>query len=745
APLGVSFDGAGVNIAVVAPGADAVEFCLFDAAGIETRHRLPERDGGVWHGYLPGVRPGAHYGLRAHGPYDPGRGQRYNPAKLLVDPYARLLTGTLRADPAIYGYGGGDPYGRDPDPRDSAPYVPHCVVTDPHGHPDEHEPGQPPAGGAPGHPAANRPATPWSHTVIYEAHVRGLTRRHPGLPEHLRGTYAGLAHPVIVDHLIRLGVTAIELLPVHASVSEPMLLEASKTNYWGYNSLAFFAPQAAYAASADPIAEFRAMVATLHAAGIEVLLDVVYNHSAEGSERGPTLSLRGLDNTTYYRVEPTDPRRYRDVTGCGNTLNVTNPHVVKLICDSLRYWVADMGVDGFRFDLASALARNPDGFDPSAPLLTAIHADPVLSTVKLIAEPWDVGAYGYQVGAFPAPWAEWNGRFRDTVRDVWNGRTSGVADLGYRLTGSSDLFEHGGRRPWASVNFITAHDGFPLADLVSYATKHNEANGEGNRDGDSDNRSANYGVEGPTDDPAILGLRRRVRRGLLTTLLLSAGVPMLLAGDEFGRTQGGNNNGYCQDNETSWLSWPTAQLPGGSQPPAGPDPRGTDDPAGSDPLLTRLVSGLVALRDELGSLHRDRFFHGGESGPEQLADITWLRVDGQVMSPADWWAARLVTLVAHIAGTPAERTHPPADGAGGDEPGLLCILHPHGEDTVVTLPGVPWAERFELLLDTAEDDLGGFAAPQPAPRRVLAPGAPLAVCARSVVLLRAQPPAATDR
>ncbi|MCK9878774.1 glycogen debranching protein GlgX [Frankia sp. Ag45/Mut15] len=750
APLGVTFDGAGVNIAVVAPGADAVEFCLFDAAGAETRHRLPERDGGVWHGYLPGVRPGARYGLRAHGPYDPDRGQRYNPAKLLVDPYARQVTGDLRADPAIYGFGGGDPYGRDPDSRDSAPYVPRCVVTDPHGdasdtgHPDDA--GRPGDGarergqdGGYGHPARNRPATPWSRTVVYEAHVRGLTRRHPGIPRELRGTYAGLAHPVVVEHLVRLGVTALELLPVHASVSEPVLLEASKINYWGYNTLAFFAPHAAYAASDDPVGEFRTMVATLHAAGIEVLLDVVYNHSAEGSERGPTLSLRGLDNTTYYRVEPTDPRRYRDVSGCGNTLNVTNPHVVKLICDSLRYWVSEMGVDGFRFDLASALARNPDGFDPASPLLTAIHADPLLSGVKLIAEPWDVGSDGYQVGAFPAPWAEWNGRFRDTVRDAWNGRTSAVADLGYRLTGSSDLFEHGGRRPWASVNFVTSHDGFPLADLVSYATKHNEANGEGNRDGESDNRSANYGVEGPTDDPGTLALRRRVRRGLLTTLLLSAGVPMLLAGDELGRTQGGNNNGYCQDNETSWLAWPdSASSDSASSDSA--EAAGSGDPAGDDPMLTRLVSGLVGLRGELRSLHRDRFFHGGESDARELADITWLRADGQVMSQADWWAARLLTLIAHIAGDPA----------GDERSGLLCVLHPHGEDTVVTLPGAPWAQRFELLLDTAEEDLGGFAAPRPADGRApavgraLAVGEQLAVRARSVVLLRARRPATTD-
>ncbi|WP_261574472.1 glycogen debranching protein GlgX [Frankia gtarii] len=733
-PLGVLWDGAGVNIAVAAPGAEAVEFCLFDDADRETRHRLPERDGEVWHGYLPGIEPGQRYGLRAHGPYDPGRGQRYNPAKLLIDPYARLLTGVLRPDPAIYGFGGGDPYSYEPDARDSAPFVPRCVVA-----------GAARRDGARRrsrrrHPADNRPAIPWSRTVLYEAHVRGFTRLHPGLPARLRGTYAGLAHPAVIDHLQRVGITALELLPVQASVSEPALLERSKINYWGYNTLGFFAPHAAYAATADPIGEFQAMVATLHAAGIEVILDVVYNHSAEGSERGPTLSLRGLDNAAYYRVEPTDPRRYRDVTGCGNTLNMTSPQVVKLICDSLRYWVSEMGVDGFRFDLATALARNPDAFDPAAGLLAAIHADPLLSSVKLIAEPWDVGWGGYQVGSFPAPWAEWNGRFRDTVRDVWNGRTSGVADLGYRVTGSSDLFEHGGRRPWASVNFVTAHDGFPLADLVSYTQKHNDANGEGNRDGESDNRSSNYGTEGPTDDQTILATRRRVRRGLLATLLLSAGVPMLLAGDELGRSQGGNNNAYCQDNPVSWQAWP------GSAPQTGPDPgAGGRDPAGPDPALLRLVSGLISLRSLEPALRREVFFHGGESTPGQLADITWFRADGQVMSSADWNAPRVVTLVAHIAaGAEAAGSATGATGAGGGGetvPGLLVVIHPDGADTAVTLPAAPWAQRYDLLLDTADEDLAGFPATLADPRRMLPPGTVLPVCARSVLLLRAHPPA----
>lgn len=772
-PLGVTWDGSGVNIAVVAPGAEAVDFCLFDADGRETRHRLPERDGGVWHGYLAGVRPGQRYGLRAHGPYDPERGQRYNPAKLLVDPYTRSVAGTLRTDPAIYGFGGGDPYGFEPDPRDSAPFVPRCVVTGPgraqrgsagtresgFGDPGIGDPGSG-SGGLTGHgvhPADNRPTIPWSDTIIYEAHVRGLTKRHPDLPPRLRGTYAGLGHPSVLAHLRRLGVTAIELLPVHASVSEPALLERGKINYWAYNTLAFFAPHAGYAATDDPIGEFQAMVAALHAVGIEVILDVVYNHSAEGSERGPTLSLRGLDNTTYYRVEPMDPRRYRDVTGCGNTLNTSSPHVVRLICDSLRYWVTEMGVDGFRFDLATALARNPDAFDPAASLLTAIHADPILATVKLIAEPWDVGWGGYQVGGFPAPWAEWNGRFRDTVRDVWNRYTSGVADLGYRVSGSSDLFEHGGRRPWASINFVTAHDGFPLADLVSYNEKHNEDNGEGNRDGEADNRSANHGMEGATDDPAILAIRRRVRRGLITTLLLSTGVPMLLAGDEFGRSQGGNNNAYCQDNAVSWLDWPTDLVgpedvtgPEGVTGPedvAEPD-HAYPDPAGPDPALCRLVGGLAALRSAEPVLRRGRFFHGGQSAPGRLADITWFRADGAVMSVADWNAPQVETLVAHVAGSPVAGSPVDEDPAGGrgthDLPahgaGLVYVFHPDRGDTVVTLPGAPWAARHDLLLNTADDDLAGFPATVAVPGTSYVGGESLTVLGHSVLVLRAHPP-----
>jgi len=720
-PLGVAPDDGGVNVAVVAPGADAVEFCLLaagaPAAGGETRYLLPERCGGVWHGYIPGVRPGQRYGLRAHGPYDPARGLRFNPAKLLLDPYARRVEGTLTPGGAIFGYADGDPYGGAPDGRDSAPHVPVGVVTAPAG-----AAGQAPAAARPGgrppaaDPTRNRPGTPWRDTVIYELHVRGFTRLHPALPPELRGTYAGLGQPAVLDHLTGLGITAVELLPVHAHVSEPMLAERGLTNFWGYNTIGFFAPHPGYAATDDPVTEFRAMVAALHDAGIEVLLDVVYNHTAEQDERGPTLSMRGLDNTVYYRLEPNDPRRYRDVTGCGNTLNVTSPHVVRLVCDSLRYWVTEMGVDGFRFDLAAALARNPDGFDPDAPLLTAIGQDPVLAQVKLIAEPWDVGWGGYQVGAFPAPWAEWNDRFRATVRETWTGRAASAADLGYRITASSDLFEHGGRLPCSSVNFVTAHDGFTLADLVSYEHKHNEANLEDNRDGDNNNRSANHGAEGPTDDPRVLERRRRVRRAMLATLLLSTGVPMLVAGDELGRSQGGNNNAYCQDNPVSWVGWPgggdeaRAEADPAAGRPAGPAVPRTPvpDPAGEDPGLPELVSCLLALRRRAPVLRRGRFFHGGRSSDDRRADMTWFLADGTQMSDADWNAPNPATVVAFIAGDSLGWLDPDGTAAAGHS--LLLILHPGTEAVDVRLPGSPWASRYDLLLDSAATDLTGLRA-----------------------------------
>ncbi|WP_307874087.1 MULTISPECIES: glycogen debranching protein GlgX [unclassified Frankia] len=768
-PLGVTPDADGVNVAVVAPGADAVELCLLDAEHGEVRYRLPERSGGVWHGYVRGVRPGQRYGLRAHGPYDPARGLRYNPAKLLLDPYARRVEGTLVPDQAIFGYADGDPYGYLADGTDSAPYVPVGVVTPVPSTVAARPVPTARRGGAPTvtDPTRNRPGTPWPDTVIYELHVRGFTKLHPALPRHLRGTYAGLAHPAVVEHLVGLGVTAVELLPVHAFVSEPVLTERGLGNFWGYNSLGFFAPHPGYAATDDPVTEFRAMVAALHDAGLEVLLDVVYNHTAEQDERGPTLSMRGLDNTAYYRLEPTDARRYRDVTGCGNTLNVTSPHVVRLICDSLRYWVTEMGVDGFRFDLAAALARNPDAFDPDAPVLTAIGQDPVLAQTKLIAEPWDVGWGGYQVGAFPPPWAEWNDRFRATVRDTWTARAASAADLGYRITASSDLFDHAGRSPSASVNFVTAHDGFTLADLVSYEHKHNEANLEDNHDGEGHNRSSNHGAEGPTDDPAILERRRRVRRAMLSTLLLSAGVPMLVAGDELGRSQGGNNNAYCQDNPVSWLGWPRRRTGRGRWPrrsdrPAddGPGPRAggeaaTDprtgaadqrstrapapDPAGDDPGLPDLVACLLALRRASPALRRPRFFHGGQSTVAHRADMTWFLADGAQMSDADWNAPDPATVVAFIAGDSLDWLGPDGTPASGDS--LLLVLHPGGEDLDVRLPGDPWATRYDLLLDSTAPDLDGARAAIGDPRRPLATypaGATLRAPWSSLLVLRAQ-------
>ncbi|HYO35206.1 MAG TPA: glycogen debranching protein GlgX, partial [Geodermatophilus sp.] len=533
APLGAHWDGTGTNVALWSAGATAVDLCLFDPDGTEHRHRLQETTHQVWHGRLAGVGPGQRYGYRVHGPHDPGTGARWNPAKLLLDPSARAVDGDLVLDPALFGSRPDAP--GTADGRDSAPFVPRGVVV----HDSFPWDGD------------RRPMTPWSDTVIYEVHVKGATMRHPDVPPALRGTYAGLAHPAFVEHLRSLGVTAVELLPVHSFVSEPHLMRRGLTNYWGYNTLGYFAPHAAYSSAGSgggQVTEFKAMVKALHAAGIEVVLDVVYNHTAEGDGSGPTLSLRGIDNPGYYRLDGANPARYTDYTGCGNTLDVRRPQVLAMLMDSLRYWVTEMHVDGFRFDLAAALARSMHDVDRLSAFFDVVHQDPVVSRVKLIAEPWDVGEGGYQVGNFPPLWTEWNGKYRDTVRDVWSGAHVGVRDLAYRLTGSSDLYRSDGRRPFASVNFVTAHDGFTLADLVTYERKRNEANGEDNRDGESHNRNWNGGVEGPSDDPQVRAVRARQVRNHLATLLLSTGVPMLTAGDELGRTQGGNNNAYCQDN-----------------------------------------------------------------------------------------------------------------------------------------------------------------------------------------------------
>ncbi|GHB49821.1 glycogen operon protein GlgX homolog [Streptomyces xanthochromogenes] len=676
-PLGARFrvgpDGvAGTNFALWAGGAESVELCLFDAAGTETRLVLTELTHEIWHGFVPGVRPGQRYGFRVHGRWDPWTGARWNPAKLLLDPYARAVDGDFVLPPEVYGHVRDWPQQQVADTvrddRDSAPHVPKgVVVQDDDDWADD-----------------RRPKTPWSDSVIYELHVRGFTRLHPDIPEPLRGTYAGLAHPAAIDHLVRLGVTAVELLPVHQFAHEDHLLRRGLKNYWGYNSIGYFAPHAGYSASGtagQQVGEFKRMVRALHEAGIEVILDVVYNHTAEASEMGPTLSLRGIDNRGYYRLQA-DARRYADYTGCGNTLHVVQPHVLRLITDSLRYWVTEMGVDGFRFDLAAALARSMHDVDMLSPFLAVIAQDPVLRRVKLIAEPWDVGNGGYQVGAFPPLWTEWNDRYRDAVRDFWRGALPDMRDLGYRLSGSSDLYAWGGRRPYASINFITAHDGFTLRDLVSYERKHNEANGEGNRDGTDDNRAWNCGVEGETDDPEVNALRRRQLRNLLTTLLVSTGVPMLVAGDEMGRTQGGNNNAYCQDGEVSWLDWSLLEQPGA---------RG----------LLELAARLVELRHRHPVLRRRAFFSGRAQGADGLRDLAWFTARGEEMTERDWYAPA-ATLGLYLSG----RDIPGRDARGAPvtDDSFLILLHASDRPADCVLPGPPWAAAYELVVDTSRED-----------------------------------------
>src|SRR5438034_6237822 len=595
-PLGATWDGAGTNFALFSEVADGVELCLFDGDGAgpraENRVELTEMDGFVWHGYLPDVGPGQRYGYRVHGPYEPAGGHRCNPAKLLLDPYGKAVDGQVRWHEALFGYRFGDPARINT--ADSAPYMPTNVVINPFFDWGDDRP----------------PRTPYHGTVIYEAHVRGLTLRHPDIPPDQRGTYAGLAHPAVIEHLTRLGVTAVELMPVHQFVPEHELVDRGLTNYWGYNTIAFLAPHNGYAAASTPggqIGEFKAMVKALHDAGIEVILDVVYNHTAEGDHRGPTLSFRGIDNAAYYRLADEDKRFYLDYTGCGNSFNVRYPHALQLIMDSLRYWVLEAHVDGFRFDLAAALARELHDVDRLSAFFDLVQQDPVVSQVKLIAEPWDVGEGGYQVGNFPALWSEWNGKYRDTTRDFWRGAPGTLAEFAYRFTGSSDLYADDGRHPVASINFVTCHDGFTLLDLVSYDRKHNKANGEGGVDGTDDNRSWNCGTEGPTEDPAVLELRSRQRRNFLATLFCSQGVPMLLAGDELGRTQGGNNNAYCQDNEVSWVDWSLAD---------------------SHTNLLEFARELAAFRREHPVFRRRRFFRGRDGG-DGLADIAWLTPPGR--------------------------------------------------------------------------------------------------------------------
>ncbi len=661
-PLGATWDGEGTNVALFAAGATAVDVCLFDGHGRETRVPLEDPTRHVWHGYLPGVEPGRRYGFRVDGPFHPERGMRWNPSKLLLDPYARAIDGELSDDPALL-------TGTSTrDDLDSAPYVPRSVVV--HG----------------GFPWGEdrRPETAWPDTVIYELHVRGFTMRHPDIPARLRGTYAGLAHPAAVEHLLSLGVTAVELLPVHHFFSEPALVRRGLVNYWGYSSVGYFAPHAAYSSSGSrgqQVHEFKAMVRALHGAGIEVILDVVYNHTAEGDENGPTLAFRGIDNPTYYRLQERDRRHYRDYTGCGNTLDVRDPHVLQLVTDSLRYWALEMHVDGFRFDLASALARSPQHVDKLSSFLTVIAQDPVLSARKLIAEPWDLGDGGYQVGRFPSLWSEWNGRYRDAVRDFWRGAAHGLAEIGTRFAGSSDLYQGDGRRPSASINYVTSHDGFPLADLVAYQHKHNEDNGEDNRDGTDDNRSWNCGVEGPSTDTGVLALRRRQVRNMLATLLLSCGVPMLLAGDEMGRTQRGNNNAYCQDNELSWLSW---------------------DLCADDEALLDFVRRLIALRRSSPVLRQRSFFQGRPVDGGAVKDLAWFRPDGTEVIAADWSARSRRTLGIYLSGNGVHQRGPRGERITGES--FLVLLHAGAEACSFALPGEPWAKEYAVVLGSAYDE-----------------------------------------
>ena len=684
-PLGARWDGRGTLFAVCAPHADRVELCLFDAQGRHETARLPmpECVDGVWQGYLPDCRPGQRYGYRVAGPYRPEEGHRFNHHKLLLDPYARGLHGELRWHDALHGYRiGARRSDLSFDRRDSAPYMPKGVVVDDHFDWGDDRP----------------PRVPWSDTVIYEAHLRGLTRRLDALPEHDRGTFGGLGHERVVAYLRSLGVTAVELLPVHAFVRDRMLVERGLTNYWGYNTLAFFAPEPAYL-SDGTLGQLKWAVKQLHAAGIEVILDVVYNHTAEGDERGATLSFRGFGNATYYRLVADAPRHHVNDTGCGNTVNLSHPRVLQLVLDSLRYWVSEFHVDGFRFDLGVTLGREAHGFDPGAGFFDALLQDPVLSRVKLISEPWDIGPGGYQVGRHPAGMAEWNDKFRDEVRCFWRGDPGQRGALAARLQGSADLFDHDRRRPWASLNFVTAHDGFTLADCVSYAGKHNEANGEDNRDGSDANASANWGAEGPTDDAGIVATRQGVLRAMLATLLASHGTPMLLGGDEFARTQRGNNNAYCQDNDLSWFDWQAAESPEGF-------------------ALRAFVTRLVHLRRAHPSLRASYFQHGADEPAAGVRDVQWFDESGREMTVDDWRFAEGRLLVARRAvrcmGAPVDVT--------------ALLINGTGEPHAFTLPAPPLPWR--RLLDTAQPDASG----------TIDDGAPLLVAPRSIQLLAADAP-----
>jgi glycogen operon protein len=693
-PLGATFDGEGVNFALFSENATGVILCLFDDAARETRVPLRERTAFVWHGYVPGLRPGQRYGFRVEGRFEPAAGSWFNPHKLLVDPYARAIEGAVDHRGPIRACVG-DPAKMQIDERDDAAFVPRSVVVD-----DAFD-----------WEGDARPDVPWPDTVVYETHVKGFTKRHPGVRPELRGTYLGLAAPAAVDHLVRLGVTAVELLPVHEHADEPGVARRGMTNYWGYNTLGFFAPAARFASShGTQVREFKQMVKALHRAGIEVVLDVVYNHTCEGDHLGPNLSLRGIDNRTYYRLRHDNPLFFEDFSGCGNSLNVVHPQALKLIMDSLRYWVVDMHVDGFRFDLASTLAREAGSVDKLSAFFDIIHQDPILSAVKLIAEPWDLGEGGYQVGNFPVLWTEWNGRYRDTVRRFWRGDRAQIGEMGFRLTGSSDLYEDDGRHPHASINFVTAHDGFTLRDLVSYEKKHNEANGEGNKDGWDDNQSWNCGTEGKTTDAEIVLLRARQTRNLFATLLLSQGVPMLSSGDEIGKTQRGNNNPYCQDNELTWLDWRVD--------------------AGTERLLD-WVREIVRLRRSEPVFRRRRFLRGERIAGSKSKDIGWFRPDGQEMTLLDWQQPERASIALLLAGDALGWTDDLGNAVVGDT--FLVMVSAWPEEVRFTVPHVAWGERWEVVFDTKSD---AFAADG----GIVEPGDKVALAPFSVVLLRRTAP-----
>jgi glycogen operon protein len=668
-PLGATFDGAGTNFAVFSEVASRIELCLLHDDGSETAVELREADAFVRHAYLPGVMPGQRYGFRVHGPYEPELGHRCNSAKLLLDPYAKAISGDIDWDEAVYGYRFGQPESRND--LDSAPHTMTSVVVNPYfDWADD-----------------RAPRIEYHKTVIYEAHVKGLTMTHPDLPEEIRGTYAALAHPSVISHLVELGVTTLELMPVHQFIQDHRLMDAGLANYWGYNTIGFFAPHHAYSSLGDrgqQVLEFKTAVRALHRAGIEVILDVVYNHTAEGSDLGPTLSLRGLDNASYYRLGD-DKRYYTDTTGTGNSLLMRSPHVLQMIMDSLRYWVTEMHVDGFRFDLAATLARQFHEVDRLSSFFDLVQQDPVVSQVKLIAEPWDVGEGGYQVGNFPPLWTEWNGKFRDTVRDLWRGESATLAEFGSRLTGSSDLYQDDGRRPLASINFVTCHDGFTLRDLVSYNEKHNDANGEGNRDGESFNRSWNCGAEGDTDDRAVRALRGRQMRNFVATLMLSQGVPMISHGDEFGRTQRGNNNVYCQDNELSWINWP--------------DKPGTSEEDDEARRLHDFVRGMVWLRRDHPVFRRRRFFHGRpvQGTHDELSDIAWFTPEGQEMAQRDWQAAHARTLVVFLNGNAISEPGPRGEPVTDDSFLLMFNAAPDAQEFVVP---DNHGKEWHLVVDT---------------------------------------------